>query len=56
MRVLGPDDVREIDESLLPIHDPEVKAAARRLIVTARRSASRSAAAESRGEISRGVE
>jgi predicted nucleic acid-binding Zn ribbon protein len=37
-RVLGPDDVREIDETVAPIRDPEVRAAARRLLGTARRA------------------
>ena len=39
-RQLGPDDVREIDETVAPIRDPEVRAAARRLLGTARRFAS----------------
>lgn len=38
MRVLGPDDVREIDETVAPIRDPDVKAAARHLLGAARRS------------------
>jgi hypothetical protein len=48
-RALGPDDVREIDESVVPIRDPEVRAAARRLLVAARRFATQ-------GETTRGVE
>jgi len=48
-RALGPDDVREIDESVVPIRDPEVRAAARRLLVAARRSVTH-------GEMTRGVE
>ena len=59
--VLEPDDVREIDESVAPIRDPEVRAAARRLLGTARRfergRASRGgASAEASGEMIRGVE
>jgi hypothetical protein len=38
-RVLGPDDIREIDESVAPIRDPEARAAARRLLGAARRDA-----------------
>lgn len=38
-RALGPDDLREIDEAVAPIHDPDVKAAARRLLGIARRFA-----------------
>ena len=37
-RTLGPDELREIDASVLSIPDPESRAAARRLLVTARRS------------------
>jgi len=36
-RVLDPDDVREIDASVAPIRDPELRAVARRLLGTARR-------------------
>ncbi len=49
-RALGPDDVREIDASVAGIRDPEAQAAARRLLVTARRSS------RTTGEMSRGVE
>jgi hypothetical protein len=38
-RRLDSDDVREIDETVAPIRDPEVRAAARRLLDTARRFA-----------------
>jgi len=38
-RALTPDDVREIDETIAPIPDPDVRAAARRLLGTARRFA-----------------
>ena len=38
-RALTPDDVREIDETIAPIADPDVRAAARRLLGTARRFA-----------------
>jgi len=38
-RALTPDDVREIDETVAPIPDPDVRAAARRLLGTARRFA-----------------
>jgi hypothetical protein len=38
-RALTPDDVREIDETVAPISDPDVRAAARRLLGTARRFA-----------------
>lgn len=38
-RTLTADDVREIDETVAPIRDPDVRAAARRLLGTARRSA-----------------
>jgi len=38
-RTLNADDVREIDETVAPIRDPDVRAAARRLLGTARRSA-----------------
>ena len=62
-RVLDLDDVREIDATVAPIRDPDVRAAARRLLGTARRfvapsgSASRSgASAEASGEMTRGVE
>ena len=37
-RRLSPDDVREIDAAVAPIRDPEVRAAARRLLGSARRS------------------
>lgn len=36
-RTLNADDVREIDETVAPIRDPDVRAAARRLLGTARR-------------------
>ena len=49
-RALGPDDVREIDESVVAIRDPEARAAARRLLVAARRSS------RTMGEMRRGVE
>jgi hypothetical protein len=45
-RVLDADDVREIDETVAPIRDPDTRAAARRLLGTARRSSAR---AETRG-------
>jgi hypothetical protein len=35
---LRPDDLREIDAAVAPIRDPDVRAAARRLLGTARRS------------------
>jgi hypothetical protein len=38
-RPLNPDDVREIDATVAPIRDPDVRAAARRLLGTARRFA-----------------
>jgi hypothetical protein len=38
-RTLDADDVREIDETVAPIRDPDVRAAARRLLGTARRFA-----------------
>ena len=38
-RTLNADDVREIDETVAPIRDPDVRAAARRLLGTARRFA-----------------
>ena len=37
-RRLSPDDLREIDDTVAPIRDPEVRAAARRLMGSARRS------------------
>ena len=37
-RRLSPDDVREIEATVAPIRDPEVRAAARRLLGSARRS------------------
>ena len=37
-RRLSPDDLREIDATVAPIRDPEVRAAARRLMGRARRS------------------
>jgi len=37
-RRLSPDDVREIDATVASIRDPEVRAAARRLLGSARRS------------------
>lgn len=36
-RVLGPDDVREIEETVAPIRDPDARSAARRLLGAARR-------------------
>ena len=50
VRALGPDDVREIDESVVGIRDPEARAAARRLLAAARRSS------RTTGEMTRGVE
>ena len=38
-RTLDADDIREIDETVAPIRDPDVRAAARRLLGTARRFA-----------------
>jgi len=38
-RTLTPDDVREIDETVAPIPDPDVRAAARHLLGVARRFA-----------------
>jgi hypothetical protein len=52
-RVLDLDDVREIDETVAPIRDPDVRAAARRLLGTARRFGS-GASAEASGEMIRG--
>ena len=37
-RALNADDLREIDATVTPIRDPDVRAAARRLLSTARRS------------------
>ena len=37
-RRLSPDDLREIEATVAPIRDPEVRAAARRLMSSARRS------------------
>jgi hypothetical protein len=37
-RALSADDLREIDETVAPIRDPDVRAAARRLLGAARRS------------------
>lgn len=37
--VLGPEITREIEDTVAPIRDPDVKAAARRLLTAARRSA-----------------
>jgi hypothetical protein len=40
-RALGPEDVREITESVAPIRDPEARAAARRLLAAARGAGAR---------------